>query len=117
MIVADVPVDRVVSIADVDIDDLARVVAGGRDELAPLVIRAPDSCATPRAFAEAAVGELERAAVGLLPAWLPDVKESRADVGGLAAARLVAAEVARKSRFPRTFLTDLAVLALTGHRA
>ena len=62
------------------------------------------------------MGELERAAVGLLPAWLPGVNESRPDVGGLAAARLLAAETARTSRYPRGFLTDLAVLALTGRR-
>lgn len=62
------------------------------------------------------MAELERAAVGLLPAWLPGVGESRPDLGGLAAARLLAAEVARTSRYPRAFLTDLAVLALTGRR-
>ncbi|WP_250036068.1 DUF559 domain-containing protein [Paractinoplanes maris] len=116
MIVAEVPVDRVVSLPDVAVGDLARVLAGPGD-LAPLVTRAPDSCASPGAFAEAAVAELERAAVALLPAWLPGVSDGRADVGGLAAARLLAAELAVAGRYPRTFLIDLAVLALTGHRA
>jgi len=113
---SDIPVDRVVALPDADIDDLAHSLAVGGGELAPLVIRAPFRGATPGAFAEAAVEELERAAVGLLPAWLPGVNESRPDVGGLAAARLLAAETARTSRYPRGFLTDLAVLALTGHR-
>ncbi|TDO38036.1 very-short-patch-repair endonuclease [Paractinoplanes brasiliensis] len=53
----------------------------------------------------------------LLPAWLPEASAARPDVGGLAAARLLAAEMANKSRFSRTFLTDLAVLALTGRRS
>ncbi len=113
---SDIPVDRVVALPDVDIDDLAHSLAAGYGELAPLVIRTPFRGATPSAFAEAAVEELERAAVGLLPAWLPGVNESRADVGGLAAARLLAAEAARTSRYPRAFLSDLAVLALTGRR-
>jgi very-short-patch-repair endonuclease len=115
-IVADIPVNRVVSLPEVDIDDLAQVLAGEPGELAPLVTRVPDSCNSPGAFAEAAVAELERAAVGLLPAWLPGTSESRPDLGGLAAARLLAAELARRGRYPRRFLTDLAVLSLTGRR-
>ncbi|WP_249997458.1 endonuclease domain-containing protein [Actinoplanes sp. M2I2] len=115
MIGAGIPVDRVVSLPGVAVDDLARALAEA-GELAPLVTRVPASCASPGAFAEAAVGALEKAAVELLPAWLPEAGGSRADVGGIAAARLLAADLARKSHYPRTFLTDLAVLALTGHR-
>ncbi len=113
---ADVPVDRVVSLPGVRVDDLARAIAWGQGELAAIVIRPPASCATPGAFAEAAVGDLERAAVELLPAWLPGAGSSRIDVGGLAAARLLAAEHARQTHYPRSFLIDLAVLALTGLR-
>ncbi|MGK5684907.1 endonuclease domain-containing protein [Actinoplanes sp. URMC 104] len=116
MTLTDVPVDRVVSLSGAEVDDLASVLAGDQGEPAPLVVSPPRVCRTPAAFAEAAVGALERAAVELLPAWLPEVSTHRADLGGLAAARMLAAEHARRSRYPRTFLTDLAVLALTGHR-
>lgn len=111
-----VPVDRVVALSDVGVDELARALAADSGELAALVTRPPHPCATPVAFAEAAVSVLERAAVELLPAWLPGVSSHRTDLGGLAAARLLAAERARQAHYPRTFLTDLAVLALTGLR-
>ncbi|WP_307834314.1 DUF559 domain-containing protein [Paractinoplanes lichenicola] len=98
------------------VDELACTMASSPDDLAPIVTRVPEGCVTPGAFAEAAVADLERAAVELLPAWLPGASIARPDVGGLAAARLLAEEMAGENRFPRTFLTDLATLALTGRR-
>ncbi|MBU2669843.1 endonuclease domain-containing protein [Actinoplanes bogorensis] len=79
-------------------------------------MRVPPGCRTPGDFVSAAVADLERVAVELLPAWLPEADAARPDVGGLAAARLLATDRAAKSRFPRTFLVDLALLALTGRR-
>ena len=60
LIVADVPLDRVVSLSGVDAGELARSIASGGDELAPLVMSVPTTFRTPGAFASAAVADLER---------------------------------------------------------
>jgi hypothetical protein len=112
-----VPLDRVVALPDVEAGALALLIAGDHPDLAVVVSRHPAVPAVPRDVVRAAVAELERVAVELAPAWLPDAADvDRPDLLGLAAIRLAAAERARQDRYPVAFLTELAVLALTGRR-
>ncbi|WP_433828968.1 endonuclease domain-containing protein [Actinoplanes sp. CA-015351] len=113
-LLAGVPVDRVVALPGIPADDLALLIAGTHPDLAVVVSRPAGTPAAPRDVVRAAVSELERVAVELLPAWLPDAAAvDRPDVLGLAAIRLAAADLARRTRYPVPFLIDLAILALT----
>ncbi|MEV4344013.1 DUF559 domain-containing protein [Actinoplanes sp. NPDC049596] len=117
MLLKDVPADRVVEIRGAEAPALAHFAAEHSTELAPVVIRAGTTGRTPRDFVAALVDQLEHLAVELLPAWLPEVAGiGRADVGGVAAIRMMAAARAARSHYSRPFLTDLAVRAMTGHR-
>jgi very-short-patch-repair endonuclease len=94
------------------------VIAEHSTDLAAVVTRTMQPCTTPREFVEAMLDELEQVAVELVPAWLPDAADvHRVDVGGVAAVRMIAAARAARTRYPRSFLQDLALLAVTGHRA
>ncbi|MEU8817833.1 DUF559 domain-containing protein [Actinoplanes sp. NPDC048796] len=111
-----VPADRVVEVRGAPAGDIARSVAEHTD-LAPVVTRPSADWTTPRDFVGAMLDDLEQVAVELLPAWLPDAADlRRADVGGAAAIRLMAADRASRAHYSRSFLTDLAVLAVTGYR-
>ncbi|MBB2941895.1 very-short-patch-repair endonuclease [Actinoplanes lutulentus] len=114
-LLAGVPVDRVVALPGIPADDLALLIAGSHPDLAVVVSRPAGTPTAPRDVVRSAVSELERVAVELLPAWLPDAAAvNRPDVLGLAAIRLAAADLARRDRYPVPFLIDLAILALTG---
>ncbi|MEU4564342.1 DUF559 domain-containing protein [Actinoplanes sp. NPDC023936] len=73
---------------------------------------------TPAAFVAALLDDLERVAAELLPAWLPEASDiNRTDLGGVAAIRMIAEARAVRAHYSRPFLRDLALLAVTGHRA
>lgn len=113
----DVATDRVVSFPDTEVNALALMIAREHTELAAVVTRPTAAPVMPADFVHAVVDDLERVAVELLPAWLPDAAEvDRPDTIGLAATRMVATAHARRAHYPVPFLTELAVLALTGRR-
>jgi very-short-patch-repair endonuclease len=114
---AEVSVDRVVQLHGADVDAVAGTVAADLTDLAAVVTRPKMPCTTPIDFVDAALGELERVAVELLPAWLPDAAEiDRADLAGTAAVRMAATAHARRHHYSASFLADLAIFALTGRR-
>jgi hypothetical protein len=112
-VLAAVPLNRVVLLPGADVDALARTMA--RNEAGPAVVVTRSVPPVAAAFVHAVEAELERAAVALLPGWLPEAASvDRLDAGGVAAVRLAAAGLARRAYYPRQFLTGLAVRALTG---
>ncbi|MFF5082383.1 endonuclease domain-containing protein [Actinoplanes sp. NPDC000266] len=112
-----VPADRVVEVRGAHAGDLAHALAGHSTDLAAVVTRPGAGWSTPREFVGAMLDDLERVAAELLPAWLPDASDiTRADLGGTAAIRIMAAARASRAHYSRSFLTDLALLAVTGHR-
>jgi very-short-patch-repair endonuclease len=114
---AGVATDRVVQIRGADAGHIAQAVAAGSADLAVVVKRSNARWTTPREFVDAMVDDLERVAVELVPAWLPEASDvHRVDVGGVAAVRMIAAARAAQTRYTRSFLLDLALLAVTGHR-
>ena len=112
---AGVPADRAVQLRGWDVDTIAWTVAGDPTGLAAVVAR-PGRWATPADFVGDALADLERVAADLLPAWLPDARIDRPDLGGVAAIRLAAAAHARRAHYHPGLLMDLAVLAVTGRR-
>ncbi len=113
---ADVPIDCVVQVCG-DAGAIARAVAEHSTELAAVVTRTSAGWTTPGEFVGAVLDDLEQVAVELLPVWLPDASDiNRFDVGGAAAIRMVAAARAAQAHYTRSFLQNLAVLAMTGHR-
>ena len=80
------------------------------------VVARPGRWSTPADFVGAVLTELERVAAELLPAWLPDARIDRPDLGGVAAIRLAASTHARRAHYTPALLMDLAVLAVTGRR-
>ncbi|BCJ59171.1 endonuclease domain-containing protein [Micromonospora endophytica] len=114
---ADVPADRVVALPEAPTDALAMLIARDQGELAAVVHHPVVRHAMPAEFAHAAVNRLEQVAVELLPAWLPEAAEEvRPDTAGLAAIRLAATALARRDRYPGSFLPDLATFAVTARR-
>ena len=112
-----VPVDRVVQIGDADAAHIAHAVAQHSSDLAAVVMPSMARCTTPRGFVGAMLDDLERVAVELLPAWLPDASDiNRANVGGAAAIRIIATARATQMRYTRSFLVNLASLAVFGYR-
>ena len=108
---------RVVSLPDARVDALAMTMA--RDEAGPAAVVAGPTGEprTPADVVRAAVDRLERVAVELLPAWLPDAAAvDRPDISGVAATRRAATAYAQLNRYPVACLTDLALLAVTGQR-
>lgn len=114
---AELPVDRVVQVLGAGPDAIASTAAEGLGDLAPVVV-GHATCATPSRFVRAIMDDLERVAVALLPGWLPEAAEiNRPDPAGLAAARAAAVARAHHSPHFAPFLSELAVVALTGKRA
>jgi very-short-patch-repair endonuclease len=114
---AGVPIDRVVQVRGADAGHIARAVAEHSPDLAAVVQRTSVRWTTPREFVGAVLDDLEQVAVELVPAWLPDACDiNRADVGGTAAIRMIAVARATQACYTRSFLLNLAVLAMTGHR-
>jgi uncharacterized protein DUF559 len=112
---AGVPADRAVQLLGWDVDTIAWTVAGDPTGFAAVVAR-PGRWATPADFVGDALADLERVAADLLPAWLPNARIDRPDLGGLAAIRLAASAHARRADYAPALLMDLAVLAVTGRR-
>ncbi|MGX1615699.1 endonuclease domain-containing protein [Micromonospora chalcea] len=116
-VLADLPTDRVLALPGADTGAVAMAIARDHAELAVVVHRPASAYAMPADFARAALDRLEQVAVELLPAWLPEATHGvRPDTSGLAAVRAAAAALARRDRYPGSFLTDLAVFAVTGRR-
>ena len=114
---AGVPIDRVVQLRGADAGHIALAVAEHSIDLAAVVTPRSARWTTPREFVGAVLDDLEQVAVELLPAWLPDASDvSRADLGGTAAIRMIAAARAAQAHYTHSFLLNLAVLAVTGHR-
>jgi very-short-patch-repair endonuclease len=114
---ATVPADRPVQLLGARLDTIAATLAAESATLAPVGAGADGRRTTPGDFVGAALDDLERVAVELLPAWLPEAAAiDRPDVGGLAATRMVAAAHAQRAHYSPNLLIDLAVLALSGHR-
>ncbi|WP_229072260.1 hypothetical protein [Actinoplanes sp. DH11] len=77
------PTDRVVALPGAEAGALALLIAGDHPDLAVVVSRPATAPAAPRDVVGSAVAELERVAVELLPAWLPDAAAvDRPDVSG-----------------------------------
>jgi very-short-patch-repair endonuclease len=115
---AGVPADRVVQVRGADTGRVARLIAEHSTDLAAVVTRGSVRRTTPREFVDAILTDLEQVAVELLPAWLPEVSDvHRADLGGTAAIRMIATARAAHAHYTRSFLVDLALLAVTGYRA
>ncbi|AGZ39970.1 endonuclease domain-containing protein [Actinoplanes friuliensis] len=109
--------DRAIAIQGAELGTIALTLAEDTTAPAAVVARAEAPSATPRDFVAGALEDLERVAVELLPAWLPDSSAiGRPDVGGVAAIRMAATAHARHAHYSPAFLADLAVLAVTGHR-
>jgi very-short-patch-repair endonuclease len=114
---AAVPADRVVQLPEVSTGSIAAALAEDGSDLAAIVAAATGYRTTPGDFVGSALDDLERVAVELLPAWLPEAAAiDRPDVGGVATIRMVAAAHARDAHYSPVLLEDLAVLALTGNR-
>lgn len=119
----DVPIDRVVALHGVDVHTVALTVATDHTGLAAVVLDRGVMLdwqmhpLRPADVVTAALNHLERVAVQLLPAWLPDATGiSRPDAAGAAAVRMAATTHARDAHYPVAFLADLAEFALTGQR-
>ncbi|PTA44835.1 endonuclease domain-containing protein [Micromonospora sp. RP3T] len=94
------------------------LIARDHPDLAAVVHRPATRPVMPADVVHATLDRLERVAVELLPAWLPEIAEGvRPDTVGLAAVRAAATARARRERYPGTFLPDLARYAVTGRRA
>ncbi|MEU8069153.1 DUF559 domain-containing protein [Micromonospora sp. NPDC048169] len=116
-VLAGLPTDRVVALPGAHADTVAMTIAHDHAEPAAVVHRPASAYAMPADFVHAALDRLEQVAVELLPAWLPETADGvRPDVSGLAAVRAAAAARSRRDRYPGSFLTDLAVFAVTGRR-
>ncbi|WP_422750766.1 endonuclease domain-containing protein [Micromonospora sp. WMMD1219] len=116
-VLAGLPTDRVVALPGADTDAVAMTIARDHAELAAVVHRPASAYAMPADFVHAALDRLEQVAVELLPAWLPEAAHDvRPDTSGLAAVRAAAGARSRRDRYPGSFLTDLAVFAVTGRR-
>jgi very-short-patch-repair endonuclease len=114
---AAVPADRAVQLQGASVGAIALTLAESGLDLAPIVARRPIHRTTPGDFVGAALDELERVAVELLPAWLPEAANiDRPDLGGVAAIRMVAAAHAHRAHYSPELLTDLAVLAIAGEQ-
>jgi very-short-patch-repair endonuclease len=114
---ADIPADRVVQVTGADAGTVALTVAEKGTGLAVVVAGPEQRWTTPADFVTAALTDLERVAVELLPAWLPEsLSIVRPDVGGIAAVRIAASAHARRAHYLPSLLVDLAVLAVTGRR-
>lgn len=112
-----VPTDRVVQLLGTDVDTIAVTLAEAGADLAAVVARSGRRWTTAAEFVDAAMDDLERVAVELLPVWLPEaVSIVRPDVGGVAAVRMAATARARSAHYLPSLLVELAVLAVTGHR-
>ncbi|MEE3919207.1 hypothetical protein V2I01_15160 [Micromonospora sp. BRA006-A] len=71
-VLAGLPTDRVVALPGADADAVAMAIAHGHAELAAVVHRPVSACTMPADFVHAVLDRLERVAVELLPAWLPE---------------------------------------------
>jgi hypothetical protein len=107
---AGIPTDRVIQLLTQDVGTVAMAVAEDGTDLAGVVARQDGRWQTPAAFVEAALEDLERVAVELLPIWLP------AAAGDVAAIRMAATAHAKRANYAPALLMDLAVLAMTGRR-
>lgn len=115
----ELPSDRVLQLrGGAAADAIAVTLAhGGAERPAPLIYRARPA-QVPTDFVTSVLDELEAAAIGLFPAWLPGAEHVRAPGGaGLVAVRAVATEHARRSVHFGPFLSDLAAMALGGKAA
>lgn len=113
-----VPVDRVVQVHGLPAEALAITLARRRAELpAPVVLRLPHA-ATPAEFVSQVLDDLESAAIGLFPAWLPGADHVHTSAGaGLIAVRAIATIHADTHGHSGPFLSDLAAVALGGQAA
>src|SRR5688572_21215514 len=111
---ATIPADRVVQLLGTDVGTVAATLAEDTSDLAA-VVSAPAQrpWTTPAEFVGSAMDDLERVAVELLPAWLPEaVSIVRPDVGGVAALRMAATARAKQAHYLPSLLMELAVLAV-----
>jgi Protein of unknown function (DUF559) len=114
----ELPIGRVVSVAGATPAALALTLVPLPAEAPAVVIYRPQPPKNAREVAAGALDELEKAAVGLFPAWLPDA----AGVSGPGGAGVEAVRALAKRAAPVTaqfgpFLADLAEQALGGARS
>lgn len=109
------PADRTVQVRGAAADDIAITLAQGTAELPAALIYRMRPAATLAEFVTTVLDNLESAAIGLFPAWLPGAEHIRVPGGaGLVAVRAVAAAHASRSAHFGPFLSDLAATALGG---
>lgn len=112
------PSDRVLELRGGATDAIAITLADGAGEMPAALVYRVLPVATPADFVTAVLDDIESAAIGLFPRWLPEAEHIRAPGGaGLAAVRAVAAAYASRSAHFRPFLSNLAVMALGGRAA
>jgi very-short-patch-repair endonuclease len=110
-----VPADRVVQLQGASVGAIALALAAEGTGPAAVVGRADGRSMTPSEFVGSALDDLERVAVELVPAWLPEVVSiDRPDVGGVAAIRMIATARARQAHYQPSLLVELALRAMTG---
>jgi hypothetical protein len=116
--VADLPRDRVTRLDEGPADPIAAALAGGPSELPAAIVHRGAPTDSPSEMVNGVLDDLESAAIGLFPAWLPGADGIPGPGGaGLAAVRAVAAAHARESGQYGPFLADLAAVALAGGRS
>ncbi|WP_310376483.1 DUF559 domain-containing protein [Catenuloplanes atrovinosus] len=109
------PVDRVVQVRGGDPDRIALLAARGGPDLPAVLGHRLRAAHRVDGVVAAALDELETAATGLFPAWLPGAEHLDTPGGaGLAAVRALAAEHAARTVHFGPFLADLAAAALSG---
>jgi very-short-patch-repair endonuclease len=111
----ELPSDRVLQLRGEAADTIAIGLAQGAVEVPAALTYRVSPAATPADLVGAVLDEVEAAAIGLFPTWLPEAEHIRAPGGaGLVAVRALAASHASRSAHFGPFLSDLAAMALSG---
>jgi len=109
--------DRVVQLRGCGADDIATALAHGGPELPAVVVGRVRRVEGSITIVEDLLDDLEKIAVQLFPAWLPDAEYIREPGGaGIAAVRALAGVKAAQSVHFGPFLGELAASALSGER-
>ncbi|MBV1850155.1 endonuclease domain-containing protein [Catellatospora tritici] len=115
---ADLPLGRVIRLRDAALDAVELSLRPLPADAPAVLVYHPRPARTTAELVSAVLTELERAAVQLLPAWLPGAEPLDGPAGaGVAAVRALAVELAATTGHFGPFLADLAERALRGSGA
>jgi very-short-patch-repair endonuclease len=112
----ELPVGRTTLLPGIEADDLAALCADGSSDLPAVLVYAPQPPSyTVAQFVGGVLDELERVAIGIFPAWLPEADKVHSPGGaGVAAVRALASKQAHRSGQYAPLASDLAAAALAG---